>query len=199
MKRVLCLHGYQQNALHFKGRLSALGKKMKKLNIELCFIDAPIELLNDESKIMRAWWTRDEETKKYHGAYESLEYLENFCNQNGPFEGILGFSQGASMASLFLSAFQKTTTFKYAILIGGFIPRDPEIASRYYNETLLDVDSLHLFGEQDEIITADESRKLAKIFDESRSVQVLHPGGHYIPLTSEFIHSHFLPFFKKFD
>jgi predicted esterase len=199
MKRVLCLHGYQQNAVHFKGRLSALSKKLKRLNIELCFVDAPILLPNEESKIMRAWWTRDDETKKYIGAQSSLEFLHEHCTENGPFEGILGFSQGASMASLFIAAFQQKFMFKYAIFIGGFIPRDSEISENYFALPLLEIDTLHIYGEQDEIITADESRKLSNVFDASRCIQVAHAGGHYIPLTSEFIQNHFLPFFKKSD
>ena len=41
--RILCLHGFRQNASNFKGRTSALAKKLKHI-AELIFIDAPHEL-----------------------------------------------------------------------------------------------------------------------------------------------------------
>ncbi|KAL6846951.1 hypothetical protein ACP4OV_022804 [Aristida adscensionis] len=41
--RILCLHGFRQNASNFKGRTSALAKKLKHI-AELVFIDAPHEL-----------------------------------------------------------------------------------------------------------------------------------------------------------
>ncbi|KAL6622434.1 hypothetical protein ACP70R_032313 [Stipagrostis hirtigluma subsp. patula] len=41
--RILCLHGFRQNASNFKGRTSALAKKLKHI-AEIVFIDAPHEL-----------------------------------------------------------------------------------------------------------------------------------------------------------
>ena len=41
--RILCLHGFRQSASNFKGRTSALAKKLKHI-AELVFIDAPHEL-----------------------------------------------------------------------------------------------------------------------------------------------------------
>ncbi|CAD6267459.1 unnamed protein product [Miscanthus lutarioriparius] len=41
--RILCLHGFRQNASSFKGRTSALAKKLKHI-AELVFVDAPHEL-----------------------------------------------------------------------------------------------------------------------------------------------------------
>jgi predicted esterase len=41
--KILCLHGFRQNTSSFKGRTSALAKKLKHI-AELVFIDAPHEL-----------------------------------------------------------------------------------------------------------------------------------------------------------
>ncbi|GMH10417.1 hypothetical protein Nepgr_012258 [Nepenthes gracilis] len=41
--RILCLHGFRQNASSFKGRTASLAKKLKSI-AELVFIDAPHEL-----------------------------------------------------------------------------------------------------------------------------------------------------------
>ncbi|RLN30566.1 rhodanese-like domain-containing protein 6 [Panicum miliaceum] len=41
--RILCLHGFRQNASNFKGRTSALAKKLKHIAV-LIFVDAPHEL-----------------------------------------------------------------------------------------------------------------------------------------------------------
>jgi len=49
-------------------------------------------------------FTRDEETNEFllQRVDESMEYVANFVKQEGPFDGIFGFSQGGTMASLIL-------------------------------------------------------------------------------------------------
>lgn len=42
----------------------------------------------------------DQTVWKYKGMDESLKFLEQYMTDHGPFDGIMGFSQGASMAGL---------------------------------------------------------------------------------------------------
>ncbi|XP_027363994.1 rhodanese-like domain-containing protein 6 isoform X2 [Abrus precatorius] len=145
--RILCLHGFRQNASSFKGRTASLAKKLKKIT-EFVFIDAPHELpfiyqtpvsaLNvncapssssllpspppplENCRKKFAWFVASNsdgssgpDWKVADGPFDPLQYLEqtfgydisishlkNVFSQEGPFDGILGFSQGAAMAAL---------------------------------------------------------------------------------------------------
>lgn len=42
----------------------------------------------------------DKSVWKYQGMDESLKFLEQYMQEHGPFDGLMGFSQGASVSSL---------------------------------------------------------------------------------------------------
>ncbi len=46
------------------------------------------------------WWDREESTNHYRGVTETLDYLLRFDKEYGPFDGVMGFSQGAGVATL---------------------------------------------------------------------------------------------------
>lgn len=57
----------------------------------------------------------------------TVDYVLEYCKNFGPFDGILGFSQGAGLG-LFLAALQEkgdiATDFKFVISYSGFYPTD---------------------------------------------------------------------------
>lgn len=48
----------------------------------------------------RGWWLKIPPEGKSDGLQESLELFEKFIDSNGPFDGIIGFSQGAAFLAL---------------------------------------------------------------------------------------------------
>ena len=52
------------------------------------------------------------------------EYLTEIVEEDGPFEGLLGFSQGAEVAASLLFYQGEKVKFKFAIFIGGTPPFD---------------------------------------------------------------------------
>lgn len=166
--RILCLHGYRQNALKFKGRTGALKRCLKHI-AELVYIDAPkiIPPLDDTISVQQfGWWTSDDPELSY-------DYLSEIWETQGPFDGVLGFSQGATCAALILDRFP----FHFGIFIAGAIPPSG-LSSDYFA-----LPSLHIMGESDEIISLERSKALADRF-EMRQV-IIHAGGHYIPTQKE--------------
>ncbi|KAF1784736.1 O-GlcNAc transferase, C-terminal [Phytophthora cactorum] len=116
--RVLCLHGYRQDALKLRGRIAALRRTFKS-SVEFVCLDAPFEVPYEptseehtnngetgENVSQLKWcdFTRDEETGQYllSQVEEAIDYVANFVKKEGPFDGIFGFSQGGSMASMIL-------------------------------------------------------------------------------------------------
>ncbi|KAL0387329.1 UNVERIFIED_CONTAM: Rhodanese-like domain-containing protein 6 [Sesamum radiatum] len=164
--RILCLHGFRQNASSFKGRTASLAKKLKNI-AELVFVDAPHELPfiyqpspTDQSHSCKsalseqcppfnhcnrkfAWLvapdydgTHDTEWKiakvpfdslqyqqQTEGFEKSIKYLKTVFSEAGPFDGILGFSQGAAMAALVGAHREKLKgemDFRFVVLCSGF-------------------------------------------------------------------------------
>ena len=75
----------------------------------------------------KAWWLHDKETHSYPEFESTVDYVLNCYKEHGPFDGILGFSQGAGLG-LFLAALQEkgdiATQFKFVISYSGFYPSD---------------------------------------------------------------------------
>ena len=71
------------------------------------------------------WFIGDGYQDKSKTIESSLDYIIEFIDRNGPYDGILGFSQGAAFATSLLSRLQETQSsyhFKIAILVGGVAP-----------------------------------------------------------------------------
>ncbi|XP_044728133.1 esterase GA18864 [Chrysoperla carnea] len=203
--KILALHGYRQSGEIFRIKTGSFRKLVKNL-ADFTYITAPHKVLNlitndgsepaDETADNGySWWfNRDDLTFKGSreggpaiGFQESVEYVESVFKEHGPFDGILGFSQGASFASLLCYLVSKNLTpinFHFAILASGFksgsIPH-----MKYYGQPIC-IPSLHIFGENDQIIPKEMSLTLKKEFvsDEFDPIEVLHDGGHFLPANS---------------
>ncbi|KAG9068240.1 Ovarian cancer-associated protein 2 [Linnemannia hyalina] len=161
--RILCLHGYTQNALSFTKKTVVFRKCLKDI-ADLVYVTAPhivpiptlntpeereddildLEKLEPEA-VPYGWWTSSPEKPLYKGFDESLTGLREVLEKQGPFDGVMGFSQGASMASLLqlllerphlspVMAGLKHAPFKFAIIVSGFEPRDAEKLAWYTNK-----------------------------------------------------------------
>ncbi|KAJ3681331.1 hypothetical protein LUZ60_015820 [Juncus effusus] len=222
--RILCLHGFRQNASSFKGRTFSLAKKLKNL-AELFFIDAPHELpfihvpnsnsisppnqfsinkfawlvsphYNSSNNITKDWVVSNvpfdplQFMDQTEGFEKSCEHLDEIILQKGPFDGILGFSQGAAMAALYLNnkqIFNKDILgFKFGIFCSGY--RAPLLG---LDSDPIRLPSLHCFGngegEKDRQIDRSNSVGLCEMFDESLRVLIEHDLGHIIPTRSPYI------------
>lgn len=115
--KVLCLHGYRQNGDSFKSKLGSFRKNVQKY-AEFVFVTAPhMAPPNNDSDAsstsgdlsdQRSWWfNKDDGTFKgtnrsgpAFGFEESVRLVEEVWAEEGPFQGLLGFSQGASFVGL---------------------------------------------------------------------------------------------------
>lgn len=130
------------------------------------------------------------------GFEASLTYLKTLFSQEGPFDGILGFSQGAAMAAALVSAQQGRLKgeidFRFAVLCSGFALKLPELACKRTELACkrINCPSLHIFGSdlgKDRQIANQASRDLASLFDDGCRVIIEHDCGHIIPTRSPYI------------
>ena len=145
--RILCLHGYAQNGEFFRSRTGALRKALKAV-ADFHFIDAPhtatAEFLGDvpeERGSALGWFnvgetapgSRPATSTQYVGVDAALSRVRLAVEADGPFDGILGFSQGATLAAYCCLHPEEwwhpehivSPPFRFAILFSAFAPRDP--------------------------------------------------------------------------
>lgn len=219
--RILCIHGYRQNAQTFREKTGALRKLVKKY-ADLDYITAPHrvppgnmgsaawgnqpkpeETENPEQQTdpgERGWWfSREDEYFKSTdysdvsvGFEESIEMLRRVLeagNVDGfkegdnqkSYDGVIGFSQGASLLSMLCLMQQKESKqwFKFAILVAGFKSRSSKHSHHYEEKSV--IPSLHIYGQSDQIVSHEMSEELLQYFDNPKVW--LHPGGHFVPAT----------------
>lgn len=153
--RILCLHGYTSSASRLQRQLAPVAAAVEPY-AQFTFVNGPFS-----APPGHAWWdanTADGVTT-YDGWPKSRSYLHTVFKEQGPFDGILGFSQGAILSSV-LVALRPEFGFDFAVLIGGFQARDHELAKLYDRE--FEIPSLHVYGRGDEIVKPEASEKLAQ-------------------------------------
>ena len=124
----------------------------------------------------------------------SHEYLTEIVDEDGPFEGILGFSQGAEVAASLLLYQGSDVKFKFAVFIGGTMPFDVSaLASGKDSEPVkmradthsarINIPTAHVIGR------SDAYREFSKAFlglCNPREVKVYdHKGAHVVPRGQE--------------
>jgi len=143
----------------------------------------------------RAWWFSQpeqsynalDETDISTGYEESLELVVHVITNQGPFDGVLGFSQGAALVSLLCQLQQDNPklfghcSFKFAIFVSGFKSLVKPHKSHY--GAAIQLPSFHTIGTADQVIPAHSSEELSQHF--LSPVNYLHNGGHYIPASIE--------------
>ncbi|EDW83180.1 uncharacterized protein Dwil_GK22454 [Drosophila willistoni] len=194
--RVLCLHGYRQDADAFKSKIGSFRKFASKY-ADFVFITAPhvappLEANAEPVQEQRSWWAnKDDGTFKgtnkggpAFGYQESLRLVEDVWKTQGPFQGLLGFSQGACFVGLICGLAKKKLTSirpEFAVLASGFISGSLVHMSAY--EERISIPALHVYGLTDEIIPKEMSQALANHF---KNVDILeHDGGHYFPAKAQ--------------
>lgn len=120
--KVLCLHGYRQSGDAFKSKIGSFRKYVNKY-AEFVFVDAPhvappLQEGEEPDLNQKSWWfNKDDGTFKGTnksgpaiGFDESLKKVEDIWVNDGPFQGILGFSQGACFAGIICGLAQRRGT-----------------------------------------------------------------------------------------
>lgn len=146
----------------------------------------------------RTWWVV--ENGNYTGWQQSITSILHVLNTQGPFYGVLGYSQGATIVSLLLGILNRSPKefekldqqLDLAILVAGFASRDPD-HSMYYNKDIkAKTPTLVLAGETDEMVSVDLSLKMSEYFQNPQIYRFVrkalikrHAGGHMIPMDSE--------------
>ncbi|KAK1702954.1 serine hydrolase FSH [Colletotrichum lupini] len=126
--RILCLHGMGINSQIFASQTESF-RSLLPSDYDFTFVDGPTTC-KPEADIAKVYpgpylcWYRTPTTESVTAAHR---HVKSIMAEKGPFDGIMGFSQGAAVAVSMILRHQLETPstpplFKFAILIGSPLP-----------------------------------------------------------------------------
>lgn len=222
------LHGYSQNGATFQRKLRRLVERLRKTypGAELIWPEGPILL--DPSDVpgcdlayeherhlvdgpeLRAWFDLRYVQNPPSGLMHSLDMLAGVLQRDGPFDGVIAFSQGTVMAALLASLLQgqarydafsralqtkanvmpypeaflklQHPPFKFGVLYAGRVG----MGSYYdwlYNDPPIDTPFCHFVGKWDPMVDPEERDRVLRTLSAGHgSKTIVHNGGHFVPV-----------------
>ncbi|XP_022736175.1 esterase AGAP003155 isoform X2 [Durio zibethinus] len=186
--RFLCLHGFRTSGAILKKQIETKWPQSVLEKIDLVYPDAPFpaEGKSDVEGIFDPpyyeWFQFNKEFTIYTNFDECLAYIEDIMIKQGPFDGLLGFSQGAILSAGLPGlqakgvALTKVAKIKFLIIIGGAKFRSESVAEKAYSPPI-QCPSIHFLGDTD--FLKPHGLKLLESFVDP--VVIHHPKGHTIP------------------
>lgn len=164
----------------------------------------------------RAWWRRKDRADpitgtnviEYEGLEEGLEAVAQTIEKEGPFDGVIGFSQGACAAAMVASLLEEGRhkqlkssaqnrgervmeglrrvtadgeqgPLRFAVAYSGF--KAPGERFSYFYHPKIATPVLHVLGAVDVVVEEARSRALIDVCEGGDDRVVIHPGGHFVP------------------
>ncbi|OMO72987.1 Serine hydrolase FSH [Corchorus olitorius] len=191
--RILCLHGFRSSAEKLEKQVHRWPETVLE-KLDFVFLDAPFPAQDQGfDPPYYEWFQTNEDFTEYTNFEECLAYIEDYMIYNGPFDGFLGFSQGAVLSAALPGmqrdglALTKVSKIKFLILISGAKFGGSKFGHTKLSLTLtafsspLELPSLHIIGDLDPVKL--ESIELMEGFVDP--FVIYHPEGHTIPKLDE--------------
>ncbi|CAR24895.1 FSH1 domain-containing protein [Lachancea thermotolerans] len=218
--KLLFLHGFLQNGKVFSEKSSGIRKLLKKANVQCDYIDGPTTLerkdlpfeMDDEkwqatvdAQLNKSWFFHSDISKELD-LTTAIQTVSDHIKANGPYDGIVGFSQGAAVAAIITNRITQLVPdhppFKVSLIFSGysFTEPDPEhegqlrITEKFKQDFTPAPESptkmLFVYGASDQAVPATRSKYLQEIYASSSPENVKafeHPGGHMVPNKKDII------------
>ena len=153
--RVLCLHSFRTSSSILKKQMDFSGFAADVADlVDFDYVDAPHTVPNDkvdarlldlfgDDEPYREWWNANPAPdgsgdQVYEGLYDAMKTVRDRTTQFGPYDGILGFSQGGCLAELMCRsawAADGSCAFRFAVIMCSFACRDASFKSIYPEAT----------------------------------------------------------------
>ena len=199
---ILCLHGFGMSGAALERWLMPVSTALHP--IETCFIDGPI-MNGGGDQIWgggRIWWHAERSGEparwRYTGVDKALESVSaaqaaRVAATGKGFVGVLGFSQGAALASLVAALHtadaerSPVPSLRFAVLLNGFPWSDVATGHMqlFRSDRLICSPSLHVSSVADTVVKPRSSQALARFFQEPE--WHWHDAGHTIPEDAQWL------------
>lgn len=194
--KFLCLHGYQQSAAIMQSETSFLKNIFKQTvggeEVSFFYPSAPFPSAPTPSNEPTfAWWPNDPAAREI----ETFQYLSKILDQEGPFDGIVGFSQGGSVGSLIAAFLERppsarppnfTTThgsLRLVVSYSGYHEDDERLQTYYTPKIKTPI--LHFISSTDPVMAEERCFRLVKRCEDPDDRVVVYRGSgfHRVPAT----------------
>ncbi|WRX08929.1 Serine hydrolase FSH - like 1 [Theobroma cacao] len=161
--RILCLHGFRTSAEILK-KLVLRWPATVLEKLDLVFLDGPYPAQGKSAvegffdPPYYEWFQANQDYTEYTNFEECLAFIEDYIIKNGPFDGLMGFSQGAVLSAA-LPGMQRD---------GVALTKEPSLEDQ---------------SEMDTTNTKPESTALLESFVDPFVIN--HPKGHTVPKLDE--------------
>ncbi|KAL4880714.1 serine hydrolase-domain-containing protein [Aspergillus karnatakaensis] len=239
--KILCLHGHTQTGPVFARKTHRLQQTILRTFPSAQFyfptgsikyavsdrLDYHSDRLDYHSDIARerppTWKNPDEidthawfclhEDDPPRGLLESIDALAEILRTEGPFDGLICFSQGSVVGGMVASLLEGPTRrrrfeeyakvfpravkfptayqdlnhppFKFGITYGAYMGVDP-VFSAFYNP-VIETPFMHFMGEFDPVVPSEMATAVVKSqWGGSRRRRMVHPGAHAIPIAERY-------------
>lgn len=191
-RRVLLLHPMCGNGPAFEALLSDVRRRYRG-SIDFVAPTSPHFFTPDKSpplvhrflrlfgycRDVRCWFNATDDDPPVYRMLD-LAWLSTFVCTNGPFDGVVGYSQGSQMAAMLLA--ENPNLFKWAAFCAGRRPRDAHHVEYYASAPKNDIPTLHVYGKDDPINW--QSKDLAACFYDPEVV-ALDGVGHGLDFSED--------------
>ena len=192
--KILALHGGGGSPEGLMGQPGMQDLMDDLPEFEFFFADAP----DDESLCDQCWYAdppggKGEPNEDRNWADLSIQYLNDIVEEHGPFYGILGYSQGCPMATVYIA--NSNASFEKAFLFNGYLPSTHSGLNDTINEAApLDVDALIFGGGNDVFIFGVD--ELSGVYQEA-TVIISSTADHHLPTAEDEVYGDILAFFRQ--
>ncbi|MCO5597150.1 hypothetical protein L7F22_051225 [Adiantum nelumboides] len=189
--RVLCMHGFRTSAAIFEKQIRRWDSSILDL-LDLTFLDGPY-LASGKSEVEAIfpgpyfeWFQFNKDYSEFTNLEECKDFISKYMQEHGPFDGLMGFSQGGVLAAAFAGlqqkglALQHRPPLRFIILVAGTGFNNEHLMNECYSE-LVECPSVQIIGDQDYLRKVNEEL-LVKFKD---PVVVRHQGKHTVPRLGE--------------
>ncbi|KAE8380495.1 serine hydrolase FSH [Aspergillus bertholletiae] len=201
--RILCLHGAGTNSEIFKVQLGPLIHHLLKddATYSFEFIDAEVDCTPAEGiqalslGPFREWYTWDfvKRVPPKETVTQAIEYILSIIEEDGPFDGVIGFSQGGAIVSALLAHYSnqhplepQTNLFKFAVFICSSRPFTYDGGAMFdagVHGQVIRIPTAHIVGRKD--MWYKESLGLHALCDRSWAKLYDHGQGHFLPVNQK--------------
>ena len=191
-KKILALHGGGGNSNEFSNQQGIIDLQSSLSDFEFVFAYAPTNNL----WIQDQHGGKDDPTTDPNWANDSISYLDNFISEHGPFDCIIGYSQGAAFIPVYVS--NTSNDFQKVIMYNGYLPYTHlGLMDTINSNAPFNIPSIVFSGENDfafKDMADDLASKCSGCLNIRSSI-----AGHHLPFKSDPAFSEIISFIYSTD
>jgi fermentation-respiration switch protein FrsA (DUF1100 family) len=230
--KILMLHGYTQSGPLFHAKTRVLEKYIQKAfpGSTLIYPTGPLRLnpadvpgfessssADATGADIYGWWRRSNtaDPPEYLGFDDGMAAVAKILATEGPFDGVVGFSQGAALTAMLASLLEGPSrreafshfraesslsipfppsfeslqhpSLKFGVIYSGFVAPGQRYKA-FYDHPRIQTPTAHFLGSLDSVVDEGRSRALIDACGgEGKARVIWHPGGHFVPSGKQYL------------